>query len=188
MGFYMENMTTPRLCGGTFFTLLLQAKKQRTSARQKALGKKDGLSNKDLFLGLIRIINPNFEEPAGNSFSTYTSEYKACRLSANEYLPFDKVPILAVFNDAITNNYNRILRTISDFLETYIDIDIKSHWLTLALLELLESDTSIEDDALFFVSSDGCAVSKSAVCTSNEISFQSLILGIWHYIVIVSSR
>lgn len=46
----MENLTIPRLCGGTFFTLLLQAKKQRTSARQKVLGKKDGLSNKDVFL------------------------------------------------------------------------------------------------------------------------------------------
>lgn len=179
----MENLTIPRLCGGTFFTLLLQAKKQRTSARQKVLGKKDGLSNKDVFLELLRIVNPNFKEPAGNSFSTYTSEYKACRLSANEYLPFDKVPIIASFNDAVINNYISVLKAMSELLETYIDIDVKSHWLTLALLELLEKDVSIDDDALFYVSADGCAVSKSVVCSSDEISFQSLILGIWHYII-----
>ena len=48
----------PRLCGGTFFTLLLQAIKQRTKARQRIAGERDGLSETDLLIGLILFAYP----------------------------------------------------------------------------------------------------------------------------------
>ena len=45
----------PRLCGGTYFTLLLQALKQRTNARGRVASERDGLSNPEVLSGLIRV-------------------------------------------------------------------------------------------------------------------------------------
>ena len=54
----------PRLCGGTYFTLLLQALKQRTSARGRVVSERDGLSNPEVLSGLIRWLTPNFRSPS----------------------------------------------------------------------------------------------------------------------------
>lgn len=61
-------MGKPYLCGGTFFVLLLRAKKQATKKRNKALGGSDGLTAPNILLGLIRVANPQFEKPGGDSF------------------------------------------------------------------------------------------------------------------------
>jgi hypothetical protein len=44
----------PRLCGGTFFVLVLQALKQRVKARQHYNGERDGLSDPEVLIGLIK--------------------------------------------------------------------------------------------------------------------------------------
>ena len=49
-------MTTneyPCLCGGTFFTLVLQALRQRMNAREHYKGDSDGLSDPEVLVGLI---------------------------------------------------------------------------------------------------------------------------------------
>ena len=99
----MEDKKEYVLCGGTFFTLLLRARKQRIAARRNAEGESDGLSDQDVFEGLLKVAFPNFVAPAGSSFKTYTSNYKACRLSSNEYLPFE--------NSELINNW--LLRSCS---------------------------------------------------------------------------
>lgn len=43
----------PRLCGGTFFTLVLQALRQRMKAREHYAGDSDGLSDSEVMVGLI---------------------------------------------------------------------------------------------------------------------------------------
>ena len=63
------------LCGGTFFTLLLQARKQRTAARKNAVGEKDGLNDSEVLEGLIRVAFPDYISPAGRSIRTHTSSY-----------------------------------------------------------------------------------------------------------------
>jgi hypothetical protein len=53
----------PRLCGGTFFVLVLQALRQRVKARQHYKGERDGLSDPEVLMGLIKVINPDYQEP-----------------------------------------------------------------------------------------------------------------------------
>lgn len=50
----------PRLCGGTFFTLVLQALRQRMNAREHYDGDSDGLSDPEVLVGLIKVINPAY--------------------------------------------------------------------------------------------------------------------------------
>ena len=53
----------PRLCGGTFFTLVLQALRQRMKAREHYSGDSDGLSDPEVLVGLIKVINPDYTDP-----------------------------------------------------------------------------------------------------------------------------
>ncbi len=48
----MSNNDYPRLCGGTFLTLVLQALKQRVKARKHYNGERDGLSDPEVLTGL----------------------------------------------------------------------------------------------------------------------------------------
>lgn len=49
-----------RLCGGTFFTLLLEARKPRYGVREHYMGDTDGLSEPETLIGLAKIIVPDF--------------------------------------------------------------------------------------------------------------------------------
>ena len=54
----MMSYDYPRLCGGTFLTLLLRARKQRVKAREHRQGQHDGLADTDIMIGLVKILNP----------------------------------------------------------------------------------------------------------------------------------
>ena len=85
-------MTTyeyPRLCGGTFFTLVLQARRQRMKAREHYSGDSDGLSDPEVLVGLIKVINPDYIDPGKENLKSTVNNYKACKTSNSTYLPFD---------------------------------------------------------------------------------------------------
>ena len=61
----MTNSENIRLCGGTFFTLLLEDRKPRARVREHYAGEKDGLSGPEV--SMMATIKGN------------TSEYKSCK-------------------------------------------------------------------------------------------------------------
>lgn len=171
-----------RLCGGTFLTLLLQARKQRTAARKNSSGERDGLSDGEVFAGLLRVVQPNFETPAGRSFVTYTSSYKACRLSSNEYLPFDKSSIIEKFNSALLDNYSSVLKRMCEFTSCYLDEQNKGEWLICAILEIISKDDEINDEP-FYIDRYGKRYSKEKIMEADSVEFQPFLLGVWNFIV-----
>lgn len=58
----MSNIVYPVLCGGTFFTLVLEARRQRTSKRSQHAGELDGLSQPKTLAGLGRVVYPEYAE------------------------------------------------------------------------------------------------------------------------------
>lgn len=83
MSFYggelVSNIAYPVLCGGTFFTLVLEARNQRTSRRSQYVGELDGLSQPETLAGLGRVVYPEYSEPKNkDTFSTNVSDYKSC--------------------------------------------------------------------------------------------------------------
>jgi len=172
-----------RLCGGTFLTLLLQARKQRTGARRNAMGESDGLSDSEVLAGLIRVFMPNFDIPAGRSFVTYTSDYKACRLSANDYLPFDNKSLIDNFNQAMDEDYITVLTRMCEFTAAFIDEQNMSKWLVRALMETIDEDESIVNEP-FYVDSICQRYLKKKLLEMTEVEFQPFLLGIWHFILV----
>ncbi|MST69749.1 NACHT domain-containing protein [Mogibacterium kristiansenii] len=177
----MSNNKEYVLCGGTFFTLLLRARKQRFAARRNADGDRDGLSDQDVFEGLIKVAFPNFVAPTGNSFKTYTSNYKACKLSSNEYLQFGNSELIANFNDIVVGPYEPALQRMSSFIEDYIAAEDYANWLVNALLELIECDAGT-DGGLFYIEGSQ-PYDKKHLLQVSEVDLASFLLGIWHYIV-----
>lgn len=179
----MPNDEKYTLCGGTFLTLLLQARKQRTGARKNAMGESDGLSDSEVFAGLIRVLMPNFDIPAGRSFVTYTSDYKACRLSANDYLPFENKSLIENFDQAMDEDYNAVLKRMCDFVSAFIDEQNHGKWLVRALMETIDKDESITNEP-FYVDSICQRYLKKKLLEMDKVELQPFLLGIWHFILV----
>lgn len=87
----MTNRKNIRLCGGTFFTLLLEDRKPRAGVREHYAGEKDGLSEPEVLIGLSKVLGPDFQEPLESMMTTIkgnTSEYKSCKNKGGTYFPF----------------------------------------------------------------------------------------------------
>ena len=165
-----------RLCGGTFFTLLLEMKKKK------------GVTNPDCLKSLVNIFYKSSDYFGKSTFSSNTSQYKTCDLSYSDWLQFDVKENVEEFSAKITNpqSYQEILLKMEDIvIKKLIDDKDKMAWVVQALLELIFMDDSIKDDAVFFIRKDGRCVRKSALLSlkNEEIYFPSFMLGMWHFII-----
>ena len=182
----MKEENYPRLCGGTFFTLVLQGLKQRTKAREHYKGERDGLSDPEVLIGLIRVINPDYNAPKLNAIKTKTNEYKSCSTSSGQYLPFGDTVELTEFAQRVQTNYSAVLDSMEKFASDFLEIGAASRRdfrLAAALIELVMEDDSIDPEEEFYINEDGSKIKKAALGDLDEVCFPSLLLGIWHYAV-----
>ena len=85
----MEEGIFPVLCGNSYFTLILQAKKRRQGLN----------SESEVFTGLMEVIDPSFGELyKGNPFNTIVSQYRNC----SEKLP--KTSVFLPYTDTVKIN------------------------------------------------------------------------------------
>jgi len=185
-----DTLTTneyPRLCGGTFFTLLLQARPQRIKPREHRKGERDGLSDTDTLIGLLKVFDPDYIEPTGttkDTFKTNTSDFKSCKISSSVYIPIKNT---TAFDNRVKSDYLNPLRAMSDFVANFIDVGMhseKDKRLVRALIELIGEDQSINKEQVFYVCEDGTPIEKSILCQTNAICLQPFLLGIWHYVLV----
>lgn len=179
-----------RLCGGTFFTLLLQARKPRMGVRKHYMGESDGLSDPSVLIGLIKVMIPDYIAPTTTMMGTFkgnTSGFKTCKISSSTYLPFKDSAALNTFDDRIKTNYGSAMEAMSSFVATFIDAGSstkKDEYLVKALLELIEKDDSIDDGQAFYASEDGSIISKTKLLIASGICLESFLLGIWHFVLL----
>jgi len=177
----------PQLCGGTFFALLLQAVKQRIKARQHIVGERDNLSETDVLFGLIRVTYPEFRKPAESTFKTNTSDYKKCKISDGAYLPFSVASVIDSFDSRVKYEYRNQLKAMSDFVDNFLEVGTsvgKDKRLVKALIELVATDKSIEEQQQFFSSVDGKPILKNELVELSEVYLPAFLLGIWHFIIV----
>lgn len=185
----MTNESQYRLCGGTFFTLLLQARKQRMGVREHYKGMSDGMADPILLMALAEIAIPDYRVPDASMMTTVksaTSRYKSCQANGGTYFPFTDVAVVASFDKRVKNDYSRCLAAMNSYVEDYIDIcgkTKKDEYLVKALVEVLESDGTINNDQEFYVCEDGSSLTKKQICNASQICLQALLLGVWHYII-----
>lgn len=76
----MTKNENQRLCGGTFLTLLLQARKPRMGVRKQYMSESDGLSDPAALIALIKVMVPDYITPTSSMMGTFkgnTSDFKS---------------------------------------------------------------------------------------------------------------
>ena len=183
----MSTNDYPRLCGGTFFTLVLQALRQRMSAREHYSGDSDGLSDAEVLVGLIKVINPDYADPGKEKLKTIANNYKRCTASTSTYFPFDDDQIVSVFDRSVRTDYQTPLNGMIAFVNRFLDTSEGIHKdtnLVRSLIDLILQDQSIEFSDEFYIGSDGGKKKKASLGGLTEVCLPSFLLGIWHYIVV----
>lgn len=183
----MTNSNYPRLSGGTFFILVLQALRQRIKAREHYKGESDGLKDPNVLIGLIKVINPDYVAPAGDALKTKTNDFQSCKLSKGEYLPFGKTAEIEEFDNRIQNDYGSALSAMVGFVEQFLETGTaakKDVRLVKALMELIQADDSIGANEEFYISENGDKIKKAALGDLRDICLPAFLLGVWHYVVV----
>lgn len=186
----MTNKEKFRLCGGTFFTLLLRTRKQRMGVREHYKGMSDGMADPVLLMALAEIAIPNYRVPDTSMMGTVksaASRYKSCQANGGTYFPFSDGAVLASFDDRIKTAYGHCLAAMNSFVDDYIDVcrgTKKDEYLVKALVEVIDGDDQIEDDHAFYICEDGSAFTKREILSTTHFCLQSFLLGVWHYIIL----
>lgn len=177
----------PRLCGGTFFILVLQALRQRFGAREHYAGDGDGLTDPEVLAGLIKVINPDYKDPGKERLKGIANNYKACKSSKGTYLPFDDEQVLSAFDTAVRTNYQSALNGMIEFVKGFLDLGESVHKdtnLVRALVDLILQDQSVNPNEEFYIGKSGESAKKSTLGDLRNVCLPSFLLGVWHYVVI----
>ena len=186
-----NSQETPYLCGGTFFLLLLLARKERKQFRANQSNFADELSDKHLMAGLIQVFNDTnifytkdmgFDTKILYSIKTHTSRYKNCDISYGGCLDFNNPSKLDEFNKILTNNYDVIKSRFSEFIELFID-ENKINRLAKQLIQLIFDAINIDDNSLFFINDGTNPITRKQIRKMNTIVIENLLTGIFHYIL-----
>ena len=177
----------PRLCGGTFFTLVLQALRQRMNAREHYDGDSDGLSDPEVLVGLIKVINPAYSDPGKEKLKTIANNYKQGGNSHSAYFPFHDDQVINAFDQTVRTDYQAALNGMIRFVNQFLDLSEPVHKdvnLVRALVDLIQQDQSIESETEFYVGQNGEKKKKAALGDLKEVCLPSFLLGVWHYVVV----
>lgn len=185
----MTSRDYPRLCGGTFFTLVLEALQPRMRAKEHYRGESDGLSDPEVLIGLIKVINPDYVAPRDpkKALKTKTNEYKACKTSSGEYLPFGDTATIRAFDTRVREDYAATRDAMLGFVERFIDTTpsvAKDELLARALIDLIDQDQSIDDNEELYIQEGGQKVKKAAIRSLKKVYLPAFLLGVWHYAVV----
>lgn len=180
----MSTNEWPRLCGGTFFTLLLEARGQRTAKRDNAIGATDGLSQPGLLIELVKINKPTFNPPAKiSTLKKNVGGYRQCDDNGGTYFSaaFEAGNEATAFLERFQNDYDNVLSAMAAFVLHFLDEE-KGEWLLKALIETVKDDSTIDAGQIFYIA--GEKIEKSKLSDLNKASLAPFLLGIWHYILI----
>lgn len=182
----MIKTTYPRLCGGTFYTLLLREKRKRKTKKQLFESGSDGLAQRFLLKQLIMLFDDTFYEGEGTSFETNTSLYAHCAKSYADNLPFVNNALISEFDRNMHMHYSSLCTKMEKILGDFLAIEKNAQMqqLVYSILNLIKEDESIAENEEFYVLKTGMPITKKELLNLTEVNLPALILGVWHYILI----
>lgn len=170
-------MSVPYLCGGVFFWILARHLNSNTNERS--------LLRRLLVACSMKEDNQQTQNlDKDTSFKTYTSNFKRCKeplFSNNKFMKYSD-HINDFIKDFDKKEKSKALESTISIVSKCLgnDYDKIAH----KLLELIASDESISGDVEFCITHDFKPIKKNELETLNSICIETLILGIWRYIVI----
>jgi len=178
----MSETNVPYLCGGIYFSLIIQAKKTRTKARDKLQGGSDGLKEPDVMKGLVEVVTgDSFISSEGKTFKKCTTEFKTCQKYGTTYIPFTEPSVVSSFNSSLKRKDPDLLCRMSEFINRFIN-EIRSEWLVKALVEVIQQDEDINSSETFAISQKQI-VSKKELNNILEVELPVFLLSVLGFIL-----
>jgi len=190
----MSNRDKWRLCGGTFFILISDARKAMPSHDEMYMGKKSGITEPETLFALARIVTPDLPEPMSSEEKSWrdgTFDFKSCKGWGWKQYRFVDASVRASFDSRIKSEYSSCLEQMMTFTNKYLDLRTstkKDEYLVKAILELLDADEGITDDTRFYANKDGTTITKAELLSSPSVCLESFLLGIWHYCIVCINK
>jgi len=181
----LEENSSPVLCFGTFFTLLLREGVDNLSTKGfETIKNKNRLTEVTAFLELNRIITPSFTPANEDTFSVQASKFKSCVAKKAKTLPIVNASEVKTFLVCFENDYGSIFNSMSAFVKTYIHVDVsRRERLVKSLLELIRDDKDIRLDEKFYINGKNNALSKKELLCEQTFSFVAFLIGVFRYVV-----
>lgn len=178
----------PRLCGGTFYNLLLKAKYEGVSARDHYAGISDSVTEVAVLYNLIRISYSKFLNGRLGCLDRYSSYYKWCNKNSLSptYLPFNEEKdnnVVQPFRKTMAVHYDIALSRTKSFIKKCLDVNLENKGLKLAtsIINLIKEDSDLIGDKTFIY--QGRSISASDLVSLDSYDLPALILAVWFYIV-----
>lgn len=172
-----------KLCGGIFFSLFLEAKKDNLSANEHFLGKCSELNEKEAYKAFAMCVQPDLGRYYGD-MKDVVSSYKKCTGQGGDFFPFaNSCGQIEVFDERVRNNYSEALRHMCIFVHDFMKYEKTTrdeYKFVARMLDLIDKDESIKPDTLFYVKEDGTPVNKAGLFSMKRICLQSFMLGVLH--------
>lgn len=177
----MASPIIPYLCGGTFFTQIVRAKKKFISPSGYLKEQKEKFSEKSLFRELINIFQLKDLELSDSTYKTNASNFKSCKKPLDNIIGFNNLTACQNFDTDIHKNNSIALKMTTNFVTTFIREDNYEN-LAKCLLGLIAEDTSIDNNTEFYIYPNN--IKKEQLIKCKQINLPALILGIWRFIAI----
>ena len=178
----MAPTKVPYLCGGILFSLILQARKTRTKARDKFNGGSDGLKDTDVMMGLVKVVTgDSFESAQGGTFGKCTTQFKTCQDYGTTYIPFTDPSVISSYNFSVKQKDPDLLNRMSEFINRFIN-EVRSEWLVKSLIDVIQDDVEIDKDTSFDISLEE-TVTKDNLNNITEVELPVFLLSVLHFII-----
>ena len=178
----MDYNFNDRLCGATFFAVLLDAAKPQLSSKEKWQGNSNGITQPKMFAALIRIANPDITSDFNSdSYEKTFAKYKRCDSSSSPmYFPLTDLTFRNGFDARVKDNYTAAQNDMISFIRTFLDhTDTnKMKKLVGTLQELIAKDDGITHT--FYMGTD---LAKDVFASITKIELSAYLLAVWHHIV-----
>ena len=167
----MGNEVALHLSGGVFFNLMLAARKKPVANQNQCLKE------------LLYIYDRSAKEMAGNSLVTIASRFRNCDPDLHsDYIRFGDPVVVEEFNGRMRDDYASVVGEVKNYADQYLDLEVNGKWLVRALMELVEKDSLIQNNAKFMAIPGGLPAYKQEFPEMQVVYIYPLLLSVWHYI------
>ena len=176
---------TPRLCGGTFLTLLSAVKNPNSQKRLFFAKRQYTASNKGLLVALLRMMNPDHEVQNPETINVMISQFKNCARSYGAEIPLNDSRYINAYHERITMRDPALYAEMKDYMQSFLQVTepAQMNWLGNALMELIQKDASTQRSECW-MDTDGRFVNREKLLDAGVISLPLLLAAIWDYIAV----
>lgn len=168
-----------RLCGGTFFVLLSNARKNLLSKADNYKGDSSGIAETDLLIALAKLSTPDLYDVKTRTLQNNTTFFKSCKNWGGSSFDLKESRSISNLKKRFSEGYDGLVSEMSNIIERFFD-EKKDECLVKALIEVIKQDDEISPEQEFYI---GSSVTKSTLSNIKTIHLSAFLLGIWYYII-----